>query len=103
MQTSSPIQLDLKSLPLHTDLTPPMAETHAAAASVVLEVLHGQAETSAAIILINGSEQPALITSVPVDERTHRTHGDFQEATEHGAAGIGMLAAKLVLNRVVFG
>jgi hypothetical protein len=100
--TSGTILLSLPRLRAEAELSRPVAEALALAASVVLERLHGPGERDAALVHEDDASRAAEIERVPVDERDHATYGDMQEATEEGAEGIAISVAQRVLGRVVF-
>lgn len=97
-----PLVLDLAALPDAVDLSRPVVEAVALAASVVLDKLHGPGSRDAASIRVGRSRRTAEILRVAVDDEARDTYGDFQEATEEGGEAIALAVARPVLDRVVF-
>jgi hypothetical protein len=98
----SPIALSLPDLPAEVELSRPVSEALALAASVVLDHHHGKGERDLAVIHSDGESHSAQIHRVPVDGRARDTYADPQEATEEGAEGVAIIMARRVLNRIVF-
>jgi hypothetical protein len=99
---SPPVHLSLLGLPTDVELSRPVSEALALAASVVLERLHGPRDGDDAVVHGDDIRRAAEIRRVPVDERAHATYADPQEATEEGAEGIAIVMARHVLERIVF-
>lgn len=96
------IELDLGKLPEETELSRPVVEAIALAASVVLDRVHGPREGDDLTVEAGASKIRARLRRVAVDLRARETYGDAQEATEEGAEGVAVAVAGRVLNRVVF-
>jgi hypothetical protein len=97
-----PVALSLPHLPGEVELSRPVSEALALAASVVLDQLHGRRDRDAAVIHGDDASRAAEIRRVAVDDRARDTYTDPQEATEEGAEGIAVVMARRVLNRIVF-
>lgn len=82
---SLPVILDLATLPSATELSRPVAEALALAASVVLDRASPGRTTDAASITGGSSERPAELRRVVVDDAARSTYADYQEATEEVA------------------
>jgi hypothetical protein len=99
---SAPVVLDLTALPASAELSRPVSEALALAASVVLDHLHGMRERHAAAIHGRGARRAGEVVRVPVDDVGRATYADRQEATEEGGEGVALLVARHVLDRIVF-
>lgn len=96
------VVLDLPALPEMCELARPVAETLGLAASVVVHTLHGGEGPDPAAIEGEGRSLSGELRRGKVDDRAIATFSDFQEATEWGAAGVAILTARQVLERMVF-
>ena len=94
--------LDLRTLPAATELSRPVAEAIALAASVVLERIHGSEENRCAVAIHGRGMTLGEIRRVSVDDAARATYADLQEATEEGAEGVAVIVARQVLDRIVF-
>jgi hypothetical protein len=94
--------LSLRDLPAEVELSRPVSEALALAASVVLDRHQGQKERDVAAIHRDDTSQAAEIHRVPIDGQARATYADLQEATEEGAEGVAMILARRALNRIVF-
>jgi hypothetical protein len=92
----------MPDLPVETELSRPVAEALALAATVVLDRVHGPRARDQAVVHADDSERAAEIHRVPIDDRARATYADAQEATEEGAEGIAVLLARRMLGRIVF-
>lgn len=99
---NGPVILDLPSLPTETELSRPVAEALALAASVALDRISPSRERDPALIAGGDVKLPAELRRVTVDEGARRTYADHQEATEEGAEAVAILVARRVLTRIVF-
>ena len=99
---NDPVLLDLAALPAETELSRPVAEALALAASVVLDRFSPDRERDAASILGGAVSLAAELRRVAVDAAARETYADHQEATEEGAEGVAILVARRVLARTVF-
>jgi hypothetical protein len=97
-----PVDLDLTALPDECELSRPVAEAIALAASVVLHRLRPPRQVDPARVVQANSDQPANVRRAGVDARAEATYADPQEATEEGAEALAILAARRVLGRIVF-
>ena len=97
-----PAVLSLPDLPAEVELSRPVSEALALAASVVLDRHHGQGDRDFATVHDGDSERAAEIQRMPVDDRARDSYADLQEATEEGAEGIAIITARRVLDRIVF-
>ncbi len=99
---SGPIALSLRDLHAEVELSRPVCEAVALAASVALDHHQGRARRDVAVIHEDDSQRPAKIERVPVDDRARDTFADLDEAAEKGAEAIALMLARRVLGRVVF-
>jgi hypothetical protein len=102
VEPPGPVSLDLAALPVEAELSRPVAEALALAASVVLDRLHGAREGDAAILHGHASPRTGELRRVPVDAAARATYADPQEATEEGGEGVAVVVARRVLDRIVF-
>jgi hypothetical protein len=98
----APVALSLADLPAEVELSRPVSEALALAASVVLDRHHGHGDRDLAAVHEGDTARAAEIRRVPVDDRARDTYADPQEATEEGAEGIAILMARRMLDRIVF-
>lgn len=94
--------LDLSALPAETELSRPVAEALALAASVMLDHFAPTRERDPAVIVGGGASWTSELRRVRVDDAARATYADHQEATEEGAEGVGISVARRALERVVF-
>jgi hypothetical protein len=92
----------MPDLPGEVELSRPVSEALALAASVVLERVHGERTRDAAKVHEDEVGRSAHIQRVPIDDRARDTYADPQEATEEGAEGIAIAVARRMLDRIVF-
>ena len=96
------LALDLRQLPSDSELSRPVAEALAIAASVVLDRVHGQQDGYPAEIHGDENMRAALLRCVPIGDAERATYGDSQEATEEGGEGVAIAVARRALGRIVF-
>lgn len=96
------IDLDLTVLAQETELSAPVVQAIALAASVVLDRLHPSRAIDPARVVQGSSERLATVRRVPVDAQARDSYGDPQEATEEGVEGLAIAAARKALDRIVF-
>jgi hypothetical protein len=101
-EREKPVVLDLPRLHAEVELSRPVAQAIALAASVVLDRLHGAKESHPAKLHEASGPRLAELRRSPVDDLARNSYGDPQEATEKGGEAVAIALAKTVLERIVF-